>query len=135
MTRLHEAARGALAREVRELMTPGVVSIPGDASLKQVQHALAAHRVHAILVVDRKTGTPTGWISAKGVLRASAEGTAHTAAQAVSEPIHSLSPSASCRQAIDLLLQPGVTHLLVAHEHSALGEGVISDLDVLRALG
>jgi len=134
VTTLREATHGVLAREVREVMTPGVVSVPADASVKQVHAALVAHRVHAVLVVDRKSGAPVGWINAAGALRASLEGSAHTAGQAVCEPVHAISPSATCREAVQLLLEPGVTHLLVAHEHSGLGEGVLSDLDVLRVL-
>jgi CBS domain-containing protein len=130
----HQDPHGAMAREVREVMTPGVVSVPADASLKQLYGALGAHGVHAVLVVERKSGAPLGWASAAGLLRWAVESGGHTAGQAVCEPIHTISPSANVREAVELLLQPGVSHLLVAHQHSALGEGVLSALDVVRLL-
>jgi CBS domain-containing protein len=124
-----------LDHEVREVMTPGVVSVPASASLTQVRRALVAHEVHAVLVVDRKSGAPLGWVNATGLLRATVDGSArHTAAQAICEPVQSVSPSATVREAVEILLQPGVSHVLVAHQNSVVGEGVVSDLDVVRAL-
>ena len=131
----HEHTEGRLGREVREVMTPGVVSVPGDASLRQVYGALAAHGVHAVLVDDRKTGAPLGWISAQGLLHwAMKAGHQQTAHQAICEPIHTVSPSARVGEAVELLLQPGVSHVLVAHAGSATGEGVVSALDIAGLL-
>lgn len=130
----HEDPHGAMASEVREVMTPGVISVPADASVKQLYRALAAHAVHAVLVVERKSGAPLGWASAAGLLRSIADESAHTAGQAVCEPVHTITPSATLREAVDLLLQPGVPHVLVAHQHSAVGEGVLSAFDVVQLL-
>jgi CBS domain-containing protein len=127
--------RARLHREVREIMTPGVVSIPGDASLKQVYGALAAHDVHAVLVVERKSGKALGWINTGGLLAWAVKGRAHhTAAQAVCEPVHTISPSATVGDAVELLLKPGVSHVLVAHHGASSGEGVLSDTDVVRLM-
>src|SRR6266540_4101487 len=57
-----------LDREIRDVMTPGVVSIVENASLQQVYRAMIAHRVHAILVVGRTQGRPIGWVTARGLL-------------------------------------------------------------------
>ena len=122
-----------LAREVREVMTPGVVSIPADASLHQAYAAIASHRVHAVLVVDRKSAAPLGWISANGLLRwALDKSHHHTAGQAICEPITTISPSATVHDAAELLMRPGVTHLLVAHAGATTGEGVVSAADIVR---
>jgi CBS domain-containing protein len=40
----------------REIMTPGVVAIVEDASLKQAFNAMAAHAVHAVLILGRDQG-------------------------------------------------------------------------------
>lgn len=40
-------------------------------------------------------------------------------------------PSASLRQALDAILEPGVTHLLVRRGPDEMGEGVVSALDLL----
>ena len=131
---MHQAPTGGrLAREVREIMTPGVVSIPSDASIRHAYAAITAHRVHAVLVVDRKTAAPLGWVSAAGLLRwAVDESAQHTAGQAICEPVHTISPSASVRDVVDLLSKQGVSHVLVAHYGATSGEGVVSAVDVVR---
>lgn len=126
---------GRLGREVREVMTPGVVSIPGDASIAQAHAALCAHSVHAVLVVDRKSGAPLGWVTAGGLLRSAlGESTPRTATQAICEPVHVVSPSATVREAAELLLESGVSHVLVAHYGATSGEGVVSSIDVVRLI-
>jgi CBS domain-containing protein len=124
----------ALEREVREVMTPGVVTISGDASLHRVHQALAAHGVNAVLVVERKGGRPLGWITAQRLLRIAAADThLQTAGQAVSEPVQVISPSASVAEAVELLLADGVSHLLVAHGADCMPEGVVSAFDIVSA--
>ncbi len=125
-----------LDSEVREVMTHGVVSIPGDASLRDAHEALVAHEVHALLVTDRHTAAPLGWITARGILMSVANRTvAHTAQQAITEAVHTISPSAGLAKAADLLLDANVSHLLVAPRDSAMPEGVASDTDLVRLSG
>ena len=121
-------------REVRDFMTPGVVTISADASLHRVHDALVKHGVNAVLVVERKGGHPLGWITARGLLREAAGGGSHQlAGQAISEPATMISPSAPLRDAIRALLADDVSHLLVAHGPDCAAEGVVSPLDVVRA--
>jgi CBS domain-containing protein len=123
---------GRLGREVREAMTPGVVSIPGDAPLRQVYRAFAAHRVHAVLVVDRKSAAPLGWVTPDGLLRWAVDPSCQrTAAQAVCEPVHTIAPSATLHDAVAILQKPGVSHVLVAHYGATSGEGVLSAIDIV----
>jgi CBS domain-containing protein len=134
-TETASAHDGRLAGEVREVMTPGVVSIPAVASIRQAYAALAAHRVHAVLVVDRKSNAPLGWVTAGGLLHwALKDSHQHSAGQAICEPIHTISPSASIREAAEMLVKPGISHLLVGHQDGCAPEGVVSDVDVVRAL-
>jgi CBS domain-containing protein len=122
-------------REVREVMTPGVLTIVEDASVRQARRAMQAHRVHAVLVLGRRQGRPLGWVTARGLLDwvERDEAMAH-AREAISEPPGSIEPSASVREAVRALSQPGVTHLLVQHSPERLPEGVVSTADLL-ALG
>ena len=129
------ASTARLDREVREVMTPGVVSIPSDASINHVYGAIAAHEVHAILVVDRKSSVPLGWVTAGGLLHWALHGTHHhTVGQAICEPVHTVSPSDTVRDAAEILLRPGVSHVLVSHHGDSAPEGVISDVDVVRLM-
>lgn len=119
-------------REARDVMTPGVVSIPDDASMRRVYGALRAHRIHALLVVDHRTGTPLGWVSATGLLATLAgERRPRTAAQAIDEAPVRISPSASLAEAAAALKQSATTHLLVCHGEQNMPEGVISALDLV----
>jgi CBS domain-containing protein len=121
-----------LEREVRELMTPGVVTIVEDATLGQVYRALRAHRVHALLVVGRQGGRPLGWVTARGLLAwLDRDETVACARDAVTEPAASIEPSASVREALVELLQPGATHLLVQRSPDVMPEGVIADIDLV----
>ena len=124
----------ALDREVRDVMTPGVVMISADAALGRVHEALALHRVNAVLVVERNGGKPLGWITARGLLSQAIEGgRPHTAGQAICEPPHTVSPSASVKEAAEALLSAGVSHVLVSHGVDCMPEGVVSALDVVGA--
>ena len=125
--------RVPLDAEVRDIMTPGVVSIPSDASMRRVHETMLAHALHAVLVVDRETGQPIGWVTARGLLRwAGHVGTVHTAKQAICEAVHAVSPSAPTSDAIDMLLSAEVSHLVVGRGGAAMPEGVVADIDVVR---
>ena len=121
--------------EVREVMTPGVVTIVEDASVLQARRAMQAHRVHAVLVLGSVEGRPLGWITARDLLNwVDRDESLAFARTAVTESPRSIAPSASVREAVTALLQPGVTHLLVQRHPDHLPEGVLSELDLL-ALG
>jgi CBS domain-containing protein len=125
-----------LEHEVRDVMTPGVVSIPADAPIRRVHETMLAHGTHAVLVVDRETGGPVGWVTARGLLRwAACVGTVTTAKQAISEPARTISPRASVREALAMLLDEDVSHLLVAHPRSRMPEGVVAEIDIVRIDG
>jgi CBS domain-containing protein len=125
-----------LDREVRDLMRPGVISLPGGASLRQVQRTLASHEVHAVLIADNHTGKPLGWVTARGLLdHASRDLDLVTAASVVSEPAVTISPSASVRTALDALLSSDGSRLLVCQAGCDAPEGVVTDLDLVKLLG
>lgn len=123
----------ALEREVRELMTPGVVTIVEDASLAQVRRAIVRHGVHALLVVGRDHGRPLGWVTARGLLGLlDCDPTLVVARDAITERAVSISPSATAREAADALARERVSHLLVAHTLDRTPEGVVADVDLAR---
>jgi CBS domain-containing protein len=124
--------RNAEDIEVSEVMRPGVVTVAEDASVLQARRALQAHGVHAVLVVERSHGRPLGFITARGLLGwVDRDETVAYARNAVSQAPIWVRPSASLRQALDAILEPGVTHLLVRRGPDEMGEGVVSALDLL----
>jgi CBS domain-containing protein len=122
--------------QVRELMTPGVVAVPADASVDEAARALVAHRVHAILVVSPESGMPLGWVTAQGLRswrgprRRSA-----TAADAMSEEVVGVEPGATVAAALYALSMPGVSRLVVRHRGTGFPIGVITDLDLVDPEG
>ena len=110
---------GRLEIPVRDLMRPGVIVIAADASIVQVQRALLAHGVHAILVVDDH-GHPLGWVTSRGVLPWCGRDVAlHAAREAVTEPAVTVEPSITAAEAIAVLQQAEVSRLLVARRWKA----------------
>lgn len=119
-------------REVRDIMSPGVVSVVEDASLQQVYRAMITHGVHALLVVGVANGKPIGWVTARGLLaRIDSDDTMALASAAVTEQPASIEPSATARDALIALSRPGVSHLLVQRNPEALPEGVVTEIDMV----
>jgi len=117
-------------------MTPGVVSIPEDASLLHVYRAMTAHSVRAVLVVGRTEGRPLGWVTARGLLAwVGKDESLASARDAITERATFIDPNANAREAIVALLQAGVSHVLVRRSDDAMPEGVLSDLDLVALEG
>ena len=126
------SASAFLEREVREVMTPGVVTIVEDASVRQARRAMRAHGVHAVLVVGNVQGRPLGWVTARGLLDwIGRDDSIAAAREAITEQPVSVEPSALVHEAVRALSQPGVSHLLVQRRPDALPEGVVSEADLI----
>ena len=123
----------ALAAPVRSVMRAGVISVPEDASVLQVQRALVGHGVHAVLVLATGTGDVVGWATTRGVLaRALSDASLLPALTAVTEPVEVVSPSASVEEALRKLADTGASRLLVRRGPFTPAEGVLSDVDLVR---
>jgi CBS domain-containing protein len=120
-----------LEREIGDFMTPGCVCISDDASVAQAAEALARHRVHAVLVVGAKNGTPLGWVTARGLLGwIGRDRTLASARDAVTEQVTAVHPCERVRVALYALSTAGTTRLLVRRKPNELPEGVITDVDL-----
>jgi CBS domain-containing protein len=121
---------------VREFMTPGVLTIAEDASLRQAYRAMVAHSVHAVLVVGRMEGRPLGWVTARGLLGwVGRDPTIASAREAITERAATVDPSATAREALNALCQAGTSHLIVCRDSKAMPEGVVSELDLIALEG
>ena len=118
--------------DVRNIMTPGVVAISEDTSLRDAYRALIAHSVHAILVVGRINGKPLGWISARGLLDwLTREPTGVYARDAITHEPASIQPTATAREALTAIQQPRISQLIVASRPGVTPQGVVSDVDLI----
>ena len=80
-------------------------------------------------------GRPLGWVTSHGLLRWAHRDVALCAARdAVTEPPLAIDPSASAREALELLEREHATRLLVVRGGHGLPEGVVADVDLLRLL-
>ena len=118
--------------EVREVMRPGVVAVPQDASVLEARRAMQAHDVHAVLVVHRAHGRPLGLVTARSLLAwiEKDEATAY-AREAIGQAPVWVEPRATVRDAAAALLEPGITHLLVRYRDEEMPEGMVTARDLL----
>jgi CBS domain-containing protein len=124
-----------LETPVASIMRHGVVSIAEDASLANVARAMSDHHVHAILVEERTTGRPLGWVKAETLLSwMNMRSSWVHAHQAITEPVTTIAPTATVRDAITALLRHGTSRLLVCSDGGRAGEGVLTHLDVVGLL-
>jgi CBS domain-containing protein len=120
-----------LRTPVRAFMRPGVVTVAEDASLLQVQRAMVAHGVHAVLITT--AGGPLGWVTAAGLLPwLDKEPALYSAKSAISEKVAYIPPGASARQALKALSDAEVSHLVVSPRTAASPQGVVSEIDLVR---
>jgi CBS domain-containing protein len=125
-----------LDREVAEFMTPGCVVVSEAASVADAAKAMASHRVHAVLVVGSRNGTPLGWVTHRGLLGwiGRDRGLARVT-EAITEQVRAIPAHESVRTALYALSLSGTTRLLVRTRPNEMPEGVLSDFDLAMAAG
>lgn len=126
---------------VSDAMHPGVLTCDADATLTEVARLMATHHVHSVAVMGI-THDPVGeklvWgiISDLDVLRAGVRGAGDGGAAAVaSQPVISVEPTMALREAGELMLAHGVSHIVVIDPHTQRPIGVLSTLDVAGVIG
>lgn len=125
---------------VADAMHPGLVTCPPEAPLRSVARMMATYRVHAVLVSAH--GEPLGDGGAWGLvtdvdlLRAAevADLDRQTARALATEQPPTVAADANLADASHLIVEHGASHLLVLEPHTGLPIGVLSTLDVARAL-
>ena len=122
--------------EVAEFMTPGCVVISQAASVADAAKAMAAHRVHAVLIVGSRNGTPLGWVTHRGLLGwIGRDRSLARASEAITEQVRAIPAHESVRTALYALSLSGTTRLLVRSRPNQLPEGVLSDFELAMTVG
>lgn len=126
---------------VMHAMHPGLISCPLDAPLRTVARMMATYRVHAILVTAHgEEALPGGglWgiVSDADLIRAAEAGDIdeQPARTIASTPVLAVATSDALARAAQLMVEHAVTHLIVIEPHSGRPVGVLSTLDIARAL-
>lgn len=123
---------------VRDAMNLGVVTCSRRTPLAVVARMMAEQRVHCVVVADDLESASSLWgvVSALDLVAAAgvrglegqvAEGSAAT-------PALTVSPRASLQRAAQLMTEHGTTHLIVTDPASTRPIGVLSTLDIARAI-
>ena len=116
---------------VRDVMSPGVIAIPSDSSVRTCAQTMFERRTHAVLVVDQRSREPLGWVTHQDVLRYLRSDPFTTlASAAVREAAAYIEPDATVEQAAEKMVAKNTTHLLVGSPE-LMPVGVLSSWDLV----
>jgi len=122
---------------VGDAMSRGVISCAPETPLRVVARMMATYGVHAIFVFDGDDEAPNLWAVVSDldlVAAAQLDLDTLTAATSAVTPLVSVAADSSIAEAGSLMAQYGVAHLAVTEPGSRRPIGVISTLDIARAV-
>jgi CBS domain-containing protein len=126
---------------VDKAMHPGVFTCPPETPLQDVALMMARYRIHAVVVYsdDDESDEPPGmWgvVSDVDLIAAAAvdDVAGRTAGGTAKSPLVTIAPRQTLQRAAELMKQHSATHLVVASPSSERPLGIVSTLDVARAI-
>lgn len=129
-----------LRATVADVMTRELISCTPATPLRAVARLMASHRVHSVFVFDYgqeddETTELWGIVSDLDVVAAAWAGVdEQTAAEAAVTPLVYVSERDDLRHAAQLMAESGVSHLAVVDPLTRRPVGVVSTLDIARAI-
>jgi CBS domain-containing protein len=121
---------------VRDAMHEGVLSCPTDAPLSTVAELMAGKSVHCVVVTDRDDTSVWGVISDLDLVAAAGvrDLDAQSAGGSAATPAVAIGPDDTLQRAAQMMTEHATAHLLVVSPDNGRPVGVLSTLDVARAL-
>jgi CBS domain-containing protein len=125
---------------VGDAMSPGVISCPPETPLRVVARMMATFNVHSVFVfehTDEDDETSQLWAVVSDldlVAAARLDLDARTAGASAVTPLVSVPLDAPIQDAAELMAQHGIAHLAVLDPKTRRPVGVISTLDIARAI-
>jgi CBS domain-containing protein len=126
---------------VIDAMHPGMISCPPETPLRTVARMMATYRVHAIVVhahgdEDLPGRDHWGVVTDTDLIRATLDGDLDrlNAQSIAATPALTLASAEPLEHAIQLMVEHEVSHVIAIERHSGRPLGVVSTLDVARAL-
>jgi CBS domain-containing protein len=126
---------------VLDAMHRGLISCSPETPLRAVARMMATYRVHAVVVMPHgeeqlSDGGPWGVVSDAEVLRAAATGrlSEEPARSIAATPAITVPADAPLWRAAELMLARASSHVVVIEPYSTRPIGVLSRLDLARAL-
>ena len=124
-----------MTKLVKDLMHPGVMTCKPTASLGQVAVLLNQHQVHALFVIDRDSRiigvisdfdlVAGEWLSSDSESLAAMRNL--TASDLMTQPVDSVEANIPLAEAVNLLMEKGVSRLLVTDNEKPVGIISLSD--------
>jgi CBS domain-containing protein len=123
---------------VADAMHAGLISCRPDATLRRAARMLATYRVHALLVRRPDGGPAPGWgvVTDTDVIRAAESGEldSQKVRSVVATPPWTVTPREPLPGVAARMVDAGVSHVVVVDGDPPRPVGVLSTLDVARAL-
>ena len=126
---------------VIDAMHPGMISCPPETPLSTVARMMATYRVHAIIVhahddEELPDGDRWGVVTDADLVRVARDGDLDelTAQQIAASPALTVATAEPLQRAVQLMVEHEVSHVIAIERHSARPIGIVSTLDVARAL-
>jgi CBS domain-containing protein len=125
---------------VGDAMSPGVISCPPETPLRVVARMMATFNVHSVYVFehqDEDDESPRLWAVVSDLDLVAASGLdldQRTAGASAVTPLVYVSAGAPIQHAAELMAQHGIAHLAVVDTGTQRPVGVISTLDIARAI-
>jgi CBS domain-containing protein len=119
---------------VLDAMRPGVVTCLPEDRLATLAAIMVTHGIHAVVLGPVEERTPL-IVSDLDLLRAALERADARASDIAREPAATVDAEAPLREAVAMMSERGVAHLLVTGPGSAAPAGVVSSFDVASVLG
>jgi len=128
-----------LRARVADVMTEGLITCAPSTPLRSVARLMATHRVHSVFVLDYEHYGDNvelwGLVSDLDLVAAAWADVDHqTAGESAVTPLVYVSRDDDLRHAAQLMAESGVSHLAVVDPVSQRPIGVISTLDIARAI-
>jgi CBS domain-containing protein len=126
--------------KVGDVMTEGLISCAPSTPLRNVARLMAAHRVHSVFVFDYgqeddEDAELWGVVSDLDLVAAAwADIDSQSAGQSAVTPLVYVSRDDDLRHAAQLMAESGVSHLAVVHPLTRRPIGVVSTLDIAKAV-
>ena len=115
---------------VADAMRSGVISCPPDTTMEAVARIMATNHVHAVVITGLAGGAPWGVVTDRDLLNVAGEARERLAGSCATEDPVMVKPSQRLDEAVELMRERGLSHLLVGDPGSDHPIGVLSSLDV-----
>jgi CBS domain-containing protein len=112
-------------------MSRGVFTAPPGATLPELASAMVAREVHAV-AVPGDGGVRA--VTAEALVRALSDGDTDALAADLAEPLPVLAPTDSVEQAVELMGEQGVTHVVVAEPGAPAPAGMFSTFNLAATI-